>query len=69
MKNAGATILVLLTLCGSALGIEVLEPGYVAETYVTYSESGVEKPCAMTFDDNGNLYVVQREAWNTVGSV
>jgi len=60
MKNASATILVLLALCGSALAIEVLEPGYVVQTYATYSEPGIGQPRAMTFGGDNNLYVTQK---------
>ncbi|GAI45824.1 unnamed protein product, partial [marine sediment metagenome] len=42
------------------MAVEVLEPGYVSETYATYSETGVGySPYKMVFDDNGNLYATQ----------
>lgn len=51
-----ATSLFVLVLCGSTYGVEVLEPGYVVETYTTYSKTGIGCVYYMTFDDEGNLY-------------
>jgi hypothetical protein len=45
--------------------VQVLEPGYVVEIYATFSEPAIGSSRGMTFDDNGNLYVVQ----HTDGSV
>lgn len=49
----------LLTLRGLALAVEVLESGYVVETYAAYSEPGITGARFMTFDDEANLYVTQ----------
>jgi len=53
-------VLGVLALSGSVWGLEILEAGYVSETYATYSEVGVQRsPYQMVFADNGNLYVTQ----------
>ncbi|MHC4640680.1 MAG: LamG-like jellyroll fold domain-containing protein [Planctomycetota bacterium] len=50
-------ILVFLTLCGSTLAFEVLEPGYSIEIFAAYSSAGIDRgPHKMVFADNGNLY-------------
>lgn len=52
--------LAILAVCGSALGLEVLEPGYVVETYATYSCPEMQyAPRGITFDPYGNLYLSQ----------
>ncbi|MHC4336466.1 MAG: hypothetical protein ACYSTG_00750, partial [Planctomycetota bacterium] len=46
--------------CSHGLALEVLEPGYVVETYAGYSDAGIERsPWDMVFADNGNLYLTQ----------
>lgn len=50
-------IVVLVNMIGAGLawGIEVLEPGYIAETYVIYTSE--YSPYDIVFDDEGILYV------------
>ncbi len=60
MRNASMTILIVLALCGSVWAVEVLEPGYVVQTYATYSEPGIGRTGAMTFAGDGNLYATHR---------
>jgi hypothetical protein len=48
--------------CGSAAGvIEVLEEGYVLETYVVFETVNERPPGDMVFDPAGNLYLVHTE--------
>ena len=54
----------------SANGIEVLEPGYITETYVAYNCEGTNySPVGMTFDANGNLYLSHWIAYPTDGEI
>lgn len=53
-----AGLLGLCALCSHGLALEVLEPGYVVETYAGYSDAGIQRsPWDMVFADNGNLYL------------
>lgn len=47
----------VLVLCEPSIAIDVLEPGYTTETFVTYSTSGIGAPWSMTFTEDGNLYL------------
>lgn len=54
----GLAVLVVSCLCGAAVAVEVLEPGYEVEEYCTYASAGVGSATSMTFDETGNLYVL-----------
>ena len=51
----------VLVLCGPALAVDVLEPGYTTETFATYSASGIGGPAHMTFAGDGNLYLTHSD--------
>ena len=54
---SATAILVVLALCGSTYGVEVLESGYDVETYASYAVPGAGKIFNMIFGDSENLYV------------
>jgi sugar lactone lactonase YvrE len=72
MEKAGRHLVCLavvcvLNICGTGWAVEVLEPGYVVETYAGYSDAGIERsPWDMVFVPDGNLYATQlndRSLW------
>jgi hypothetical protein len=75
MERAGRNLVCLAVVCvlntwGTGWAVEVLEPGYVVETYATYScpemngsHSGIE------FDSSGNLYLTHWEDYPSLGGI
>jgi sugar lactone lactonase YvrE len=67
MKRAGRNLVYLavmgvFNMWGIGSAVEVLEPGYVVETYAGYSDAGIERsPWDMVFVPDGNLYATQIE--------
>ena len=56
------TLVIIAAVSMPAGAIEVLSPGYTAQTYVTYSDSVGSIPRHMAFDGSGNLYVAQYDS-------
>jgi len=53
-------LLLACVVCNSASALTMLDPGCVAQTYVTYTDSVQGEARHMTFDDSGNLYITQQ---------
>jgi len=53
------TVVFVLAVVNTVSALTMLDPGYVAQTYVTYTDSVQGIPRHMTFDNNGNLYIAQ----------
>jgi hypothetical protein len=58
MRKTIVVAVTVLVLCGHAGAVNVLEPGYTVQTYSSYVDSGIGTG-SMTFDNAGNLYMVQ----------
>ena len=56
-------------LWGRTSALEVLTPGYVAETYVSYTCPAEGEPRGITFDYYGNLYLSNWDHYPHVGSI
>ena len=66
----GLSLCVLLAFCSAVRAIEVLEPGYVVETYASYSCPEMQSdPRDIMFDPYGNLYLTQWENYPTKGAI
>jgi len=67
------TVAVALILQNAACGLEVLEPGFVVETYVSFpypaEVEGRGMPRGMTFDPYGNLYLTLWQDYPNEGSI
>ena len=60
MKKKIVVLGILLAVsCGSASGVQIFDPCYVAETYISYSHA-MQSSGGMTFDSDGNMYVTYR---------
>lgn len=66
MKKRTNIVQMALTIClvligtGKTLAIDVLKPGYVVETYATYSQPGLAPTRSIEFDDESNLYIAHQ---------
>ncbi|MHC4061605.1 MAG: SMP-30/gluconolactonase/LRE family protein [Planctomycetota bacterium] len=63
-------ILELLPLWRTASAVEVLEPGYVVQTYASYScPEMIGPPSGVEFDCHWNLYLSQWEVYRSKGGI
>jgi hypothetical protein len=62
MKNLVVTLLVMFCVFESASGMQLVAPGYTAESYASYTQTGIGPVSYMAFDDAGNLYATHRNA-------
>jgi hypothetical protein len=62
-------VLVVFVMSGASWALEVLEPGYVVETYVSYSCPGQGEPRGIAFDPYGNLYLSNWDNYPDAGSI
>ena len=75
MEKMGRNVLFVLLwvfsgLVAPALALEVLEPGYIVETYAAYACPEMQvAPSGITFDSYGNLYLTQWEDYPSIGGI
>ena len=58
MKKWVIALLILMSFCGIASGITILEPGYTTQTYAQFAPT-TRQTYSMAFDNAGSLYLAQ----------
>jgi len=64
-----SAVALIPVLWGRVSALEVVMPGYVARTYVSYSCPAEREPRGITFDYYGNLYLSNWDKYPNIGSI